>query len=494
MTDGRSHDPHFRYVALADQLERQIRAGVFRPGDKLPSIRTLHRERGLAIMTVSRSLAELEGRGLAEARPRSGYVVRYAEGAIRAPAAQLRRGRPQRVLAPHPADDFVSSSANPRLVPLGGAVLAPELLPLKHLQRLIKEVVKRPARAFAAYGLPAGAPELRRAIAGRIVPFGHELTADEIVVTSGCMDAVRLALQSVARPGDTVAVESPTFFGFLQAIRDLDLLALEVAVDPTTGIELPWLAREIARHPVRALIVTPTVQNPTGACMPDASRLELLALARRQGVTIIEDDVYGDLYFGERRPSSLSALDPEADVIYCTSFSKTLAPGLRVGWLAPGRHLDRARRLKLSGTITSPAISQLTLAKYLASGAYERHLRRLRPRLRTQLGAARRALAAWRLPGIEVTDPAGGFLLWVRLPRGIDAVAVAGEALRQGIAVMPGTLCTLGSGYRDCLRLNCGNPWTRSFDRAAHALGEIVRAHAEARNGVTAATRSSGAR
>ena len=464
----------FHYVALADDLEQQIKSGVYRSGERLPSIRKLHRERSLAVSTVGQALAELERRGLVEARPRSGYFVSRSR---RLPAPPLRRHRmrPRRVPLPHLADDFVTASADPRLAPLGGAVLSPELLPLKQLGRLTREVSHFAARSFSQYGPPAGAPELRRQIAKRMLELGLATTEDDVVISSGCMDAIRLALSAVAKPGDVIAVESPTFFGFLQLVRDMGLFALEIPTDPATGIDVASLDKALDRHDVKALIVTPNFQNPTGAVMPDAAKKEVARLAQRHRITIIEDDIYGDLYFSRARPKPLASLAGSADVIYCSSFSKNLAPGLRVGWLVPGsKHLDRVRRLKLSSTITSPPLNQLVLAEFLEAGSFDRHLRRLRGRLKTQVAAVLDRLADVLPPSATVTTPDGGFLLWVGLPKGTDSLELYERAAAQDVSILPGALCAVDAKHRGCLRLSCGHPVTPRINDALGRLAALL--------------------
>ena len=463
----------YLYSKLADDLELQIRSGVYRAGERVPSVRQLKQERGVSVATITHALAELEARGLVEARPRSGYFVSFTANRLRAPDLKKHRVTPRRVPLPHLADDFVTASADTKLVPLGGAVLSPDLLPLKHLTRTIREVAGRRERVFGLYGPPSGAPELQRAVAKRLLRIGVPVTADEVVITSGCMNAIQLALLAITKPGDVVALESPTFFGFLQLVRDLGLYALEVPTDPQTGIDLQSLHKALAKHTVKALIVTPSFHNPTGAAMPEDHKTELAVLARHFKVTIIEDDVYGDLHYGARRPSTLAG-SPDSDVLYCSSFSKTLAPGLRVGFLVPGQHLDRVRRLKLSGTITSPPLNQLTVAAFLRSGAYERHLRQLRGKIKIQVAAARRALGQHLPAGSEVTSPTGGFLLWTKLPRGVDSVALYEEMKVAGISFCPGPLCASDAKYRNYLRISAGYPWTRSFEQAIAKLGQAL--------------------
>ncbi len=467
---GQENERGFLYAELANQLEHQIVSGVLRPGDKLPSIRKLRANRGLSISTVSQALVELERRGRVEARPRSGYFVKVAKSTVSKPVLMRHRMRPRRVPLPHLADDFVTASANPSSVPLGGAVLSDALLPLKHLGRIARSVVTDPVSSFARYGAPAGELDLRRQIARRMLDLGIAATVDEIVVSAGCMDAIRLALLATTKPGDVVMMESPTFFGFLQLVRDLGLYALEVPTHPEHGIDLRAFARAAERHRAKVAIVTPTFQNPTGACMSSADRERLGAIARRRKMTIIEDDVYGDLaHDGTRHPPLAAVAD--CDTIYCSSFSKTLAPGLRLGWVYATKHIERLKRLKLSGAITSPPMNQLIAAQFLESGSYERHLRRLRIALSGQVASMRRALADHLPAGSQITMPTGGFLLWVQLPADINAHVLYEKLAGKGVSILPGTLCAVDGKYQSFVRVNAGYPWTPRLKKAVSVIG-----------------------
>lgn len=462
------------YQQLADEIEAQIRGGEYRAGDRLPSVRRLHQERAVSIGTASEAFAELERRGLIEARPRSGYFATPPPRSFAPPPLERARLRPRPIPFDTLTDEFVTVSADPRLVPLGGAILGPDLVPLRHLARLTKEVVSRRPELLAKYGPPNGVLELRREIVKRMLPLGVPVPVEDVVVTSGCMDAIRIAIVSATKPGDIVAVESPTFFGFLQLLRGLGLRIVEVPVDAATGIDLDQLDKAAHLHRIRAVLVTPNFQNPTGATMPDANKIRLGQMARRRGFTVVEDDVYGDLHHSPRRPSPIAALVHDADIIYCSSMSKTLAAGLRIGWLIPGQHIREASALKLGSIIASPGLNQLVLAEFLAAGSYTRHLRKLRLALKTQMSAMIRALGQILPAGCYMTSPEGGFLIWIMLDGKRDALAVYEESLRLGVAVMPGNLCATDDRYRSHLRISCGFPWSSRVEQGIRRVGTAI--------------------
>lgn len=460
-----------RYARLAQELEAQIRTGVYRVGERLPSVRTLTIERRLAVSTVARAFAELERRDLVEARPRSGYFVRSPSFKTSKGSLPGQSPRP----ANHILDEVVSAASDPCMIPFGGAILAPSVLPLKQLSSIVRELARsQAARVFASYGLPSGAIELRREIAKRMLAQGAAIGVDDVVITSGAMDAMRLGLSSVVRDGDLVAVESPCFFGTLGTLQEMGLQPVFVRNDPETGLDLQAFADCIAKHKVRAVVVTPNFQNPTGSLMSDDAKLEFLRIAAKHDLPVVEDDIYGDLQFSTRRHPPLASFGV-GDVLHCGSF-KTLAPGLRVGWIVPGRHRHRTERLKLSGTIASPLLNQLAIAEFLASGSYDRHLRRLREQLSASVARMRTQLQSCLGPQASIADPKGGFLLWLSLGENIDAFEVYQEMKTRGVSIMPGVLFGTDSSLSNYLRINCGYPFNPERNQALKVLGDVVRA------------------
>lgn len=304
--------------------------------------------------------------------------------------------------------------------------------------------------------------------------IGHALSPDDVVITNGCTEAFTLALSAVARPGDTIAVESPTYFGFLHTLEVLGLKVLELPTDPVEGIHIEAFARLLDAGPVAACLLSSSFSNPLGVSMPDARKRELLALLARHGVPLIEDDVYGDIHFARERPTPFIALDGGANTLYCSSFSKSLAPGYRVGWIAPGKYAQQVVDRKLAFSLCSPVLPQVALADFLASGAYDAHMRRLRRLLEENLRHLTRAIEASFPAETRVSRPAGGFALWVELPRGFDSRALFDAALELGICFAPGDVFSASRRFRNCLRLSAGWSWSERIEEGVRRLGQLA--------------------
>jgi DNA-binding transcriptional MocR family regulator len=464
------------YEQLAAELSGLVEKGALRAGDRLPSVRVLSDQRGVSVSTVLQAYLLLESRGLVETRPQSGHYVR----AIR--AALTSEPRPPRATAQATlvsVSDLVarvySASHDPNTVLLGAGHVSPALLPVERLNRGLAAVARAAGGLGLAYDMPPGLPALRRQIARRAADWGVAIGADEVVTTIGTMEALHLCLRSVARAGDTIAVESPAYFGVLQLIESLRMRALEIPAHAGTGIDLAQLDDGLRRHNVKACVVVSNFSNPLGALMPDDAKRELVQILARREVPLIEDDIYGDLHFEGARPRPVRAFDRRGMVMLCASFSKTLAPGYRVGYVLPGRWRDTVERLKFSNTVACPTLPQMAVADFLENGGYERHLRRLRRRVAEQVARVSEAIALHFPEGTRISRPRGGFLLWVEMPAGKSALDLHARAAARGISVAPGPIFSAKQRFASCVRISCGFPWSETIARAIRTLGEIVR-------------------
>jgi DNA-binding transcriptional MocR family regulator len=461
------------YETLAAQLRGQITSGVLRAGERLPSIRRLAQAHGVSAATAVQACLHLEREGLALARPRSGYYVRTQAATPHSPAPRRRAPRTVSNPALH---DLLDVMARRDLLPLHTAVPAPTLLPGTALAAALAKTLRRNQAQALDYAPPQGHPPLRRMIAQRYAQLATEVSPDEVVITAGTMEAISLALRTVTEPGDVVLVETPTYHGILQAVAAQRLKVVELPHRPGGGLDLARLDTVLDSNPVRAAVLVPNFHNPLGSVVSDADKQALLTSCARHGTVVIEDDIYGELAWSGQRPLPLRHFDRHGLVITCGSFSKTLAPGLRVGWLLGAGWTDALVRAKYHATVGNPALPQLALADYLQRHDQERHLRRLRHALADNARRLRAAVERHWPAGTRCSDPVGGLSLWLQLPPGGDGGALFEAALAEGIGISPGHLFSSRGDYRDHLRLSCGLPWDATLDDALQRLGGLVAA------------------
>ncbi len=467
----------FLYEHLADELGQAIDRGALRAGDRLPSVRRLAQERSVSVSTVLEAYMQLENAGLIEVRPKSGHFVRRRAPLTAEPRAPRVCQRPSRVTVTDAYTKILASMRDPELVPFGCATIDPAYLPMAQLSRTVAQLTREMTTLGARYEGAPGLLTLRRQIARRAVEWGVALSEHDVCTSIGATEAISLALRAVAQPGDVVAVESPAYFGVLQTIEGLGLRALEIPAHPRSGFDVSAFEEAIKSQPVRAVFVTPTVSNPLGAIMPEEERDRLVKITRRHDIPIIEDDVYGELVFDGSRPRPLrSYAGPSEDnhVVLVSSVSKTLAPGYRVGWVAGGRWHDQIVRLKYSQSLACPSLLGMAIAEFLASGGYDRHLRRLRTAVAGNVERYREAITEAFPEGTRVSTPRGGFVLWVELPQGVDALALHEQALRRGIVVAPGPLFSARQRFANFIRISAGSPWCDRNATAMRTLGRLV--------------------
>ncbi len=461
---------------LSGKLAGLIRAGTFPAGSRFPSIRRTSREHRVSITTVMEAYRHLEDEGYLQARPRSGYYVSPPEvSADRFPTAGTRPSRPLKVTHGSLFETVIDRSSDRDVVSFATAAPGDGIVPETRLAAITREVIRRHGAEALRYTPPQGRWELRAALSRRLYDLGLKVTPDEIITTQGATEGLMLALRATARPGDLVAVEAPSYFGTLNLIRDLGLRVIEIPVDSRSGLVVEALESALKKHAIVACVVQPHFQNPVGGLMPESRKKTLAALAEHHGFTIIEDDVYGDLSHDGARPPSIAIHGDR--VIHCGSASKTIAPGLRAGWLVPGKWLAEIRRLKGIQCPWNGTLSELVVAGFLDAGGYDRHLRRIRG-LYAEQCARTRAAVLDHFPGdTRVNQPAGGFVLWVEMPAGFDARGYAGAALRKGIGISPGPVFSATGGLNHCFRLACGFAFgTRTLEAIA-TLGKLVRHH-----------------
>ena len=463
----------FLYESLINEITDLIEKDTFRAGDRLPSVRKLREQKQLSPATILQAYRILEDRGLVEARPQSGYYVKHRfrlcppEPKQSAPPEQ-----PTEVVIGDLLLDFFNAATDPKVVPLGAAIPNPGLLPTKKLNRLLANVARETSDRTEA--TPQGVRRLRTEIARHAFERGCHLGADEVIVTCGGTEALSLSLRAVAQAGDIIAVESPTYFGTLQIIDNLGMRAVEIPTHPRTGMDLDALERCMGSCPIKACVVVPTLQNPLGSIMPAEHKQRMVALLGGRGIAVIEDDINGDFAPGNPTPKALKAYDRGGSVLYCGSFSKTLAPDYRIGWVAAGKYHREALYQKMSQTFATPVALQETIAEYLKHGGYHHHLRQIKRTFCATLNRVTQAVARYFPKGTKATRPVGGFLLWVELPAGINAMDLYRRALRHNISIAPGPLFSAAGSFTNFLRLNCGYIWSERIQAALETLGRLA--------------------
>jgi DNA-binding transcriptional MocR family regulator len=463
------------YEQVADQIQVLIREGTLQPGDRLPSVRKLREQFSVSMSTVLEAYRLLEDRGLIDVRPQSGY---YVKAGLAIAPNEPDLSTPSKQVSPVStslAFQIGRSIRNPKIISLGPAIPNVELMPTATLNRLMGKILRDHSTIAHAYDTPPGCESLRHEVARRLMDVGCSVTPDEILTTNGTSESVYLALKAITRPGDTVAIESPLSYGLLEALEALHLNALELPTHPREGISLPHLEAALEQRQIVACFLISNFSNPLGTCMDDAKKKQIVELLTHYNIPLVEDDIYGDLYFEGTRPKAFKAFDREGLVLYCSSHSKTLSPGLRVGWCVAGRYQDQVETLKWVVNQTTSIVPQLTIAAFLANGGYDRHLRQLRRAYQAQMSRMTQAICEHFPNETKVTRPNGGHLLWLEMPPEFDSLQLYEEALEYHISVVPGSIFSPSGSYRNCFRLNAGLPWSEMINQAMRTLGYLIR-------------------
>ncbi len=471
-----SSETTYKYERIADDIDHLIECGALQPGDRIPSVRRMSRAREVSISTVLQAYYLLEARGLIRARPRSGFYVR----------SDLPSNLPEpEISTPDPDPTQVSmrelvsmvvlkDATNPALIQLGAAHPNPALAATEKLNRTLTVVARRMGDESGLYDYAPGCEALRMQIARQSLTAGCSLSPEDIVITSGCSESVSFCLRAVCDRGDTVAIESPICFDTLQTLEALGLRALEIPTHPRDGISLEALRFAMQHNPVSACLVISNFNNPLGSCIPDPKKRALVSLLATQEIPLIENDIFGELYFGDARPSVAKAYDRQGLVMLCSSFSKTLAPGYRVGWVVPGQFLSTVRWLKYTSSLAAPTLSEHAIAEFMSSGSYAPYLRRTRRAYERRVTSMSRAVRRAFPEETKLTRPSGGFLLWVELPEAVDSLVLYERAQAAGIAITPGYLFSATDQYPNFIRLNAAN-WSDEAEAAIDRLGQIIR-------------------
>ena len=468
-------DDHL-YMQVADGIQKMIAEEILKIGDKLPSVRVLSEEYGISMGTAFQAYYLLEGKGLIESRPKSGYYVRFNHRRF----PQLPEiKQPEPVTSDVSVKDMIATvykdiTAND-VINFAVAVPDVKLLPVAKLNKSVVHALRTSKDSCINYEHIQGNLELRKQIARLAFNWGGKVRPEEVIITSGCMEALVMCLRTVTKPGDTVAVERPAYFGIYQAIESLGLKVVEITSDPCSGPDLDCLQKVIKQFPIKACVFVPNFSNPLGSCMSDENKIKLVEIITKHNIPLIEDDIYGELYFGKRRPKTCKLYDTKGLVMHCSSLSKSLAPGYRIGWILPGRFLEPIKSLKMMHTISSPTLTQVAIAHFLSIGRYEYHLKNLRKALYTQCLRYIQGIMEYFPEDTKVSRPQGGFVLWVELNKKVNTYKLCTEALKHNISIAPGQIFSASCNYCNCLRISFGKPWNDDIDYGLMMLGKLIR-------------------
>jgi len=466
----------FLYEKIANDIAELIQQGSYMSNDRLPSLRKISHQYRVSVTTAIKAFQCLEERAFIEARPKSGYFVSTRNDfTLQEPHITAPLKKATEVSVGQLAMSLIQEARSSQLIKLGAAVPGPELLPRTLLARTAAGVVRRYAQEAIYYEDATGNLSLRRQISRLMRLAGCRVTADEILITNGCLEALTLALRAVSHRGDTIAIESPTYFGILQVIESLGMRAYEIATHPRTGIDINALKAALERRKISACLLMPCFNNPLGSCMPESHKQAVVNLLSEANIPLIEDDIYGPLGFQQPRPKAAKAYDQQHNVLYCSSFSKTIAPGYRLGWLIAGRYREKTNYLKFLDNVSTATLPQLVFAEFLSKNHYGKIISQSVNRYQQRMSDMRYWVHRYFPEGTRISNPQGGFVIWVELPEKVNCLQLYKKSLDQGIAISPGTIFTAQARYQHHIRMSCGAVEGEVAHQAIKMIGQIAR-------------------
>lgn len=465
-----------KYTEVADRIEALIEKQILKVGDKLLSVRALSKEQGISLSTAFQAYYTLEGKGLIEARPQSGYYVKFSRNHI---LDLPKVCEPPEDAIPVSVDEMINNVymdfSNQKILNFSMGAPSVGLLPTAKLNKAVTHALRESKTSCLHYEHVQGNLSLRTQIARQAFNWGGTPSEDDIVVTAGAVEAMSLCVKAITRPGDAIAIESPTYFAIFQVLESHGLKVVEIPTDPVTGIDLGYLEQAIPRFDIKACLFVNNFNNPLGSCMPDDRKKLLVEMLAEKQIPLIEDDIYGELYFGKTRPKTCKTYDKKGLVLHCASFSKSLAPGFRIGWAIPGKFKERVISLKRMHTVSTNTLTQAAVADFLSNGRFELHLRHLRKALHTQSLRYLQAVSEYFPEDTCVTRPQGGFTLWIEMNKKINAYKLHKRALKHKIGIAPGQIFSSQGRFENCFRISYGEPWSEEIGQGLQTLGRLMR-------------------
>ncbi|WP_316751746.1 PLP-dependent aminotransferase family protein [Pedobacter gandavensis] len=467
-------DKTFRYEEVASKIEKSISVLGLKTGDRLPSVRRVSAELSVSVNTVFQAYAILEAKGLIISRPKSGYYINsFAVKTLSRPDHKNYVPLPSTIEVSAMATAMMKNAREHGIINF--SILAPvnEFLPITKLNKAVQASMKEYTGESFQYPLVEGHPRLLKQIARRTFEWNQSIPQDNILITNGCLEAINLCLDALTKPGDTIAIESPTYHGILQSLEVRGLKALEIATDPNTGLVLKELELALNNNKVTACIFMPACHHPSGAMMPEENKIKLVKLLSEKNIPLIEDDSLGELYFSINRPLPAKAFDSTNNVLYCSSFSKSLAPGFRIGWVSAGKYHAKLLKLKFGSNISTTGLLQDAIGRFLESGQYENHLKKMRISFKGQVVRYTVAINQYFPKNTKISTPNGGLSLWIELPKEVDALQLQRKAITEGIGICPGHIFSTLTFFHNYVRINCCPLWNIKIENAIKTLGRL---------------------
>lgn len=464
----------FRYDQIAKQLENSILNNILKVGEKLPSVRFMSKQQQVSATTIFKAYYQLEAKGLIEARPKSGYYVKFRHE--ERPMPTLKKTDQPSIKSVKTVEiirelEELRNSEN--IIKLSSAVPSPKLLPVAKLNKSVVEAMRDEKNFLLKYTHPQGNKELRRMLAQQLLNWGGNFTPEELVITAGCLEALNVGLMILTQPNDVIAIDELTYFSIHETVERLGLKAVSIP-NTQNGLDLDFLRKAIEKYPIKVGLFVTNFHNPTGTCLPDLQKKELVELMTEKQIPIIEDDIYGELYFSKSRPSTCKYYDKEGWVLYCSSLSKTIAPGYRIGYCQPGRFLEQFAHQKRVLSLSTSSLPQAALLNFLKKGRYDFHLRKLRKALHTQALRYSQCILQYFPVGIYFSVPEGGFNLWIEFPKDFDSYELFKAAKHQQIGIAPGQIFSVEPTFKHCIRLSFAEPFTEEIEQSIKRLGKLA--------------------
>lgn len=465
----------FKYEKVFTDLHNAILNGIFLPLAKLPSLRTSSIKYNCGVSVIIQAYGKLESIGLITSIEKSGYIV-CSDSVMPMPTPENANHTllPNISKANTMTSEIMDMAMDKTILPFGAAIPDETIMATKKLTMYIRRKIQYCPELLTCYTPAAGSLNLRQEIVKYMFNKGVYINADDIVITNGCAEALYLSLKLTTSPGDTVAIETPTYFSLISMLEELKLRAIEIPTKADKGLDIGNLKKTLENCKIKSLVFSSTFQNPLCSIMDSSALKELYNLSIAHGFNLIEDDIYGDCSFDKKSYKPLKSMDKKNNVIYCSSFSKTLSSGIRIGWVIPGTRLDQFKESKQISCLGGPAVLQEALAEFFRDGCYDLHLKKFRKKIYSQTYGIRKLIEKYFPTGTKVTSPKGGYFLWVEFPKGLNAYTLYSMAYENKIGIVPGPVFSLSENYRNCIRLSCATPITPEIIGGVRKLGELA--------------------